>query len=322
MTIEELKKKWEDISSFKDKKGFKALRINSECLPDLFIATDETGYRCLLLFIPKDIIVKLIGTNKQKLHLDYIKDKNIVIIKLFNLDYLDLFNDLILSLYSKINNISDPNLYSKELILSFYKWADFFEDKIDSKLSFDEIKGLIGELFALKEFMKNASDTNSLLESWRGPYDTSNDFVFDSKNIEVKTRDELKSTIRISSEYQLEKEFDKGLELLVVTVKIDLIKGASIHDLLTEIASLVRKALGDLSILYKALNQKGLTVDSSKEYNNYKFEILQTNLFDCNRPGFPKLSKSNVPKEITHIKYDLRISALDNYLINEIKYSI
>jgi hypothetical protein len=322
MTVEELKKKWKDISSFQDKIGYKALRINSDCLPDLFIATDETGFRCLLLFIPNNIEVKLNATNKQQLLLEYIKDKNIVIIKLLNFDYLDLFNDLILSLYDKINNIADPGQYSKELVIAFYKWAEFFEDKIDSKLSFEEIKGLFGELFILREMINKCLDINSLLLSWRGPYDSSNDFVLDNKNIEVKTRDESKSTVRISSEFQLEKEFGKGLELIVVTVKINLLNGISIYDLLLELAYLIRNLSGDLSILYKAIRQKGLTVDSSKDYNNNRFEVVQTNTFDCNLPGFPKLSMSDIPNGITQLNYNLRVSSLNSYLINEKKYNL
>lgn len=319
MSLFDLNSKWENVLHFKNKEGYKALRISAECVPDLFIATNIEGYRCLLLFLPSNIDVKIKGSDKEKLSLAYLKNKNIIVIKLNDVDFIDLFNDLILSLYEKIKNINDAKKSSEELIYSFYKWADFFEDKLITKLSIEQIKGLFGELFVLDELLDGSSfvEVNSILSAWKGPYDTTNDFVFDKKNIEVKTKEESKLFVKISSEYQLEKEFDKGLELLIISVKIDLINGESIHDLLIKIVKYSRTNSGDASILYKALNQKGLTLESVKQYNNHKFIVIKTHLYDCNIDGFPKLSVSNIPQEITGLRYKLRVNVLSPFLIEE-----
>ena len=322
MSLLDLNSKWENILHFKNKKGYNALRISAECVPDLFIATNVDGYRCLLLFLPPNIEVKIKGIDKEKLSLAYLQNKNVIVIKLNDVDFLDLFNDLILSLYVKIKDINDAKKSSKELIYSFYKWADFFEDKLNTKLSIEEIKGLFGELFILNELLEDSSsvEVNSILNAWKGPYDTTNDFVFDTKNIEVKTKEESKYFVKISSEYQLEKEFDKGLDLLIVSVKIDLINGESLHNLLTKIVKYLRINSGDASILYKALNQKGLTLESVKQYNNHKFIVVKTDLYDCNLDDFPKLSVSNIPEEIPGLRYKLRVNALSPFLIEEKKY--
>ncbi len=322
MDINDLNNKWENISKSQDHKGFKALRISAECTPDLFIATDEDGYRCLLLFLPTDIEIRLKGTDKEKLKIEYLKFKNLILIKLNDFNFIDLFNDLILSLYSKIRNIPEAKDSSKELINSFYKWSEFFDDRLNSKLSTEEIKGLFGELFVLREFLdqSNPSNINNILDSWKGPFDTTNDFIFDKKNIEIKTKEASKSTVRISSEYQLEQKFDKDLDLLVVSILTDFNNGKSIFDLLNEILQVIRGKNGDLSVLYRALIQKGLTIESSKEYNNYRYIVVRTNTYNCGIEGFPKLSVSNLPKEITKLKYDLRINTLDNFLIEVKKY--
>lgn len=322
MNTDDLKLKWENIFSFENKKGYKALRISSECLSDLFIATDVDGYRCLLLFIPDKIDIKIKGADKDKLKLSYIDNKSIILIKLKDLDFIDLFNDLILSLFAKIKYISDPKEASQELIYTFYKWSDFFEDGLKNKLSEEQIKGLLGELFVLNEYLKDSvlSNINDTLASWKGLYDASNDFEFDLKNVEVKTKKESNSFVNISSEFQLEKEFDKGLELMVVTVKIDLINGKSIHDLLLQVIKNIRKYFGDLSILYQALNQKGLTIENLKQYNNYRFIVIKTELFDVAVDNFPKLSRSNIVNEISNLKYKLRVNQLDDFLIELKKY--
>jgi len=314
-----LNAKWDDISAFRDYSGYQALRISSDCIPDLFIALDSDGQRCLLLFLPLGTSVKLRGADKEKLMLTYVQNKNVVIIKLIDLNFIDLFNDLISSLYSKINLISDPDKYANELIQTFYKWVEFFEDSLNSKLSNEELQGLFGELFVLSNAVKKSDSAkiNDILDSWKGPYDVTNDFVFDDKNIEVKTIKESKTDVKISSEFQLENEFDKGLELLVIMVVLDLTHGESIYDILTKIILETRKKFGDLSILYQALNQKGLTFESTKEYNNHRFKVTKSRSFDCCIGGFPKLSVSNIHPEITRLSYYLRINALGDFLIEE-----
>lgn len=322
MDIGSLKSKWDNIQSFQNKSGYKALRISSESIPDLFIATDSDGHRYLLLFLPKNFELKITGADKDKLMLSYLTKKGVILIKLKDFDFIDLFNDLILSLYSKIKCISEPKEASQELIYTFYKWSDFFEDSLKHKLNNEQIQGLFGELFVLYEFLTNSntSNVNSFLESWKGPYDTTNDFVFDIKNIEVKTKIESKPFVKISSEFQLDKEFDKELELLVVSIKVDLSNGRSIYDLIIKIVEMVRENIGDLSILFHALNQKGLSIENLKDYNNHRFIVLKTELFDASKDDFPKLSKSNIKNEITDLSYKLRVTQLDNFLITEKKY--
>jgi len=322
MNKSELNSKWENIASFKNKKGYKALRITGASKPDLFLATDEDGCRCLLLFLPKKVDVKLKGTDKNKLLISFLSSKGIVIIKLKDSDFKDLFDDLILSIYSKINQISEPIHASEEFIKIFYKWSLFFEDNRAKKLGEEQIQGLFGELFVLNEYLKKSSrpTINPILASWKGLYDAANDFEFDLKNVEVKTKKESNLFVKISSEYQLEKELDKNLELLVVSVKLDLIEGKSIHDMLLETVKLVRENLGDLSILFLALNQKGLTVENLKQYNNHRFIVIKTESFDAGNDDFPKLSISNIVSEVSNLKYKLRVVKLDEFLIEVKKY--
>lgn len=319
MEINTLISKWENFESFKVNKGYKALRLSSDCIPELYIGTDKDGFRCLILYLQENTPIKLKDNEKEKLKISFLPLEKIILIKLNDSGFIDLFNDLILSLYFKIKDLTNPDKYAQELIHSFYKWADFFDDSINSRLSNEEIKGLFGELFVLNELLsQTVPDTvDQILDAWKGPYDTTNDFIFDNKNIEIKTKDESKSFIKISSEYQLEKEFDKGLELLVVSIKTDISNGVSLSDLLKVTTRLIRQNLGDLTILYHTLAQIGLTIESAVDYNNYRFIVCRTTSYDCERENFPKLSVSNLPEEITKLNYNLRITTLKNFILEE-----
>ena len=321
MSLLDLNSKWDNILSTNDKRGYKALRISSACLPDLFLATDEHGCRSLLLYLTKEVEVNIRGIDKNKLSISFLPSKSILLIKLKDFAFIDLFDDLILSVYSKISLISDPKKASEEFITTFYKWSQFFED-IYNNLGEEQIQGLFGELFVLNDYLKKSDPTNinSILGSWKGLYDAANDFEFDLKNVEVKTKKESKLFVKISSEYQLEKELDKDLELLVVSVKIDLINGESLHDKLLKIVKQIRVSMGDLSILYQALNQKGLTIENLKQYNNHRFIVTKTELYNAGNDDFPKLSLSNIVSEVSNLKYKLRVTQLQSFLIELKKY--
>ncbi|MEN2283124.1 PD-(D/E)XK motif protein [Algoriphagus sp. SE2] len=322
MNNSELKSKWEDIATSSEKKGFKALRITATCIPDLFIALDTEGFRCLIFFLPAGLDVDTRGLDKNKLHLSYIPSKSVLFIKLKDSEFFDLFDDLILSIYSKINSISNPKKASHEFIATFYKWSYFFEDTLKKKLGEEQVQGLFGELFVLREFVEQCDPLkiNSVLSSWKGPYDAPNDFILDNKNLEVKTKREALPSVKISSEFQLEPEHSKGLELVVLSVKLDLTIGQSIHNLLSQLVQKIREKAGDLTILFQALTQKGLTIDSLRDYNNHRFIVSNKCTYDCTVKGFPRLSTSNIPKEVSDLRYTLKIKSLNDFLIEEKKY--
>ncbi len=218
--------------------------------------------------------------------------------------------------------MSDVNEYSKVFIQMFYKWSEFFDDKKSDKLSQGIIKGLFGELFILKSLIieSDSAHLNDTLNSWKGPYDEGHDFVFNQKNIEVKTKDLSKLNVKISSEYQLEAEQDKALELLVLSVENNPAEGVSLRLLLAEIKELIIDKLGDFSIILTALLQKNITSQNISQYDNYRFQVIEQIVYNCNE-DFPKLIKSNTDQAISSIKYALTLSYLDDFIISQKKFN-
>jgi hypothetical protein len=322
MRNSELNAKWEGVENFQAENGYKSIRINSECIPKLFIGIDLNNKRCLLLFLPKNLSLKINKIDKDRLCLSFLPEKGILLVILKDSDFNDLFNDLVFSIYLKLKSIVQPFKAAKELITTFNKWSNFFENIKGKKLGDEQIQGLFGELFVLNGYLNQAYNNsfNSILASWRGLYDNTNDFIFDLKNIEVKTKKETIPYVKISSEFQLENESGKGLELLVITIKTDLGNGASLHDLIKETVEIIRTRNGDSEILYNALNQKGLTVENLKEYNNYRFIVVKTDLYNAAKDDFPKLVVSKIGEDLSGLKYKLRVTQLDHFLIEQKTY--
>ena len=312
--------KWENLQkNSTEREGINALLAFTDCIPELFIGIDKDEKKCLILALPQPIKVQLNKIKKEKISIEYFKKSNYIIITLLIDSYSDLFNDLIFSLYNKIKNISNPNKYSNEFINSFFKWSNFFDDNISSRLSDEAIKGLFGELVILKDFIKESEsiNVNYYLDSWKGPYGNSHDFILNERDIEVKTKELTKLDIHISSEYQLESEAGKKLELQVLSVTFDTIEGLSLFELVNEIKEIVQRKSGEITILFDALMQKGLSLNNLHEYDNFRYSMSNIKVFDCSNPEFPKLVKSNISESIKNLKYNLSLNHLEKFILSE-----
>jgi len=209
--------------------------------------------------------------------------------------------------------------YSDQFIQTFYRWSEFFEDKKSDSLSEDAIRGLMGELLILKSLVAdpNRPEINFILNSWKGPYDKGNDFELETKNLEVKAKSPSGIDVKISSEFQLEISPGKGLELIVVSLLSDFTVGISIRELIFEIKKLIQESSGDNSILWKTLSQKNITVKNVSQYDKYKFKPVNSITYDCASDDFPKLNRSNIPDEISALKYNLRTNLLTAFIIEQ-----
>jgi len=317
MNAELLQEKWEKLSLAKVVKGYKSIRITSDCVSEIYLGIDINGNHSLILNLPENHGVQFHAIKKEKISIELFNDTNYVIITLVDEDYNNLFDDLIVSIFNAIKHIEEVDVYSKVFIQTFYQWILFFSSNDNSRLPKDLIKGIWGELFVLKELIddSNILGINRILSGWTGPYDQGHDFIYDDMDIEVKTKDIKKSTVRLSSEYQLEVELGKKLILSVVSVDEDVVCGSSVKDLVQVIKKLVFDRLGDFSIVLKALLQKGITLQNIQEYDNYRFKPLTLHDYDCLVDDFPKIISDNLPSCISNVKYDLNLMGLSKYLI-------
>lgn len=292
-------------------------RIDPLCYPELNIGINSNLNRCLILELPKVHSVDFQSSNKENLALYFFQDTNCIVLELLDSAFNDLFNDLVLSLYHSIMNLRDVPEYSSIFIKIFHKWSEFFHAKKYERLSDDTIKGLFGELYILKSLVLNSKSTkiNDTLRSWQGPYDKGHDFIFDEKNIEVKTKSIAKVKVRISSEYQLEQELGKKLELVVISVEHDLVNGVSLSNLIEFIRISVIKCLGDITILLDALNQKNLSFKNMHEYDTHRYVFVKKDTYDPSLDDFPRIIKSSLPNSINEVKYSLNLTLLDSFLI-------
>jgi hypothetical protein len=295
------------------------VRIDSYTLPDLFLGVRKDGMRCLILKLPVNYDADFKSSVKQNLSLELYREDGWVILTLLDDQYTDLFDDLIFSIYNKINTIQEAPVYVSEFLKTYYKWSEFFQENESDDLSEDAVRGLLGEFLILRDMLISAgsSQINEVLSSWNGPYDTGHDFIGEFCNVEVKTKLNTSATIKISSEYQLQAEQGKQLELMIVTIEPDPLSGVTLEETGIEIKEQVILKMGDYSIFLKAIAQKGLTLNILKKYNFLRFAPVSINSYSCNTEGFPRLVREKLPDSISTVTYKLNVQSLKPFLSSE-----
>ncbi|GAA3951460.1 PD-(D/E)XK motif protein [Chitinophaga oryziterrae] len=319
MTVIELEQRWRLIVNT-GVALYRSLRINADCIPDLYLALDVKGDRFLILQVPNGINIQCQNIKMENLSIEWHEDSRFVVIGLLNKQFTDLYNDLVLSLYNRIDKLTSPARYADEFIKCFYKWADFFEDNIPDKLSDVEVKGLFGELIVLRNYIADADLTNcnTILNAWQGPFGRTHDFTFGDFNLEVKTKDDNQITVRISSEYQLQPEAGKNMRLAVVNVAVK-DNGKNLGMVIHEIKEIIIEKGADMVTFLKAIIKAGLNAGNVVLYNHHKWEPLSISFYDCSSgDDFPKIISSRLPNGINTVKYNLTVDLIQDYLIQRI----
>ena len=280
MQINDIREKWTMLTT----KNGQQVRVSADSLPELFLGIDSEGKRGLILWLNDNSRVDYQNCYKEKISIEYFAHKKAVLLRLNDNNFFDLFDDLILSVANHISNVSDNSEYPKELFSTFFKWANFFDDCHNEMLRPNVVQGIWGELFILLQLLLKADSVllyDDILSSWKGPYRKGHDFETDEIDIELKTKEITKQSVNISSEYQLEENHSKHLELSVLSVKSDTNNGTSLNDLFLNIKEIVQKGNGDLSILLAALGEVKLSPSNIPKYENFKFTALELVTYSC-----------------------------------------
>ena len=286
-----------------------------EC-PNLYIGYNELGNRCLFLKTDLQNFPK-IDNEKTNIALKISEENSIIYIELSDNYFGEIFNDLIISLFNKIKNI--PISESKfQFIALFNKWNELFKNKFKKDhLSENELLGLLGELVYLKEKLTEAEDpfqVNEYINSWSGPDGNANDFIFSDLHVEVKSIEQQKQFVNISSEFQLN-NLELPIHLLVYkTVRTQ--DGFSLVDLVNDIRDLIENKIGDLDCFLLKLNQYNIDFKSTNFYEDFKICITDKSLYNTNDVDFPKISADNIYNGIFNVKYKISLKELLKYKIN------
>lgn len=129
---------------------------------------------------------------------------------------IDLFVHFCEDMISYSHNVKKVENAADNICSRYIQWQKAFMRTEGRLLSYEQIKGLIGELCFLKMEMMPKYGPKKAVESWSGIESTDQDFLCDGTWYEVKATVSGAGSVKISSVEQLDTEMDG--HLVIVTL--------------------------------------------------------------------------------------------------------
>ena len=154
-----------------------------------------------------------------------------------------------------------------------------------------------------------------VLSFWNGPVRAAQDFQSQTFAIEVKTTiaNDI-DTVTISSAEQLDLLDLKHLFLSVVRISEDGVKGRTLPQLIKDVEAVL--PLSELSKFRAKLMCIGYEDSFASQYKD-SYLVKEIRHYEV-KDGFPCIRSSMLPKEIDAIRYRLRLSSCESYVVSDV----
>ncbi|NGX87414.1 PD-(D/E)XK motif protein [Rahnella sp. Lac-M11] len=307
--------------------NFNVRKLAVKCHHDLFIGKNEFGKKLFVICLKGDqaSAFKKYRVTISGLDIDLRQDdddKQNIIITLDKQTDEDIFSLLINSIIFSINTNLDSSKVVYNVFKSINRWKLFLANRKTHILTSSQIRGLYAELSFLKALLSKVGieDYLNILDSWKGPEKTQHDFIFNNIAVEIKSLNgDERSTVRISSEDQLESNYKKlYLKIYVLGESEDEKTSLSLNQLVESIVSLLDSYELE-NIFYSKICLAGYL--PLEEYSKPKFFITNEKTFSV-IDDFPRLTKNNLPFGIVRTNYEILLSEISRFEItNDIIWS-
>lgn len=267
-----------------------------------------------LLFISNTKPSSIPNSSAIDVYVGLRKDKQYAIIfSLLNDKYIELFSYFCMDMInSSINCKKEDGAHF--LCNRYLLWKKMLERSRSTLLTDNEVKGLIGELYFLKNFLFEKYGVEESIKSWMGPEKTDQDFMYKDTWFEVKAVSPGSTTIRISSVEQLDTNRDGNLVVLYLDkTSISDNDRLNLNKLVSEIKELILdeslKIRLDVLLMYW-----GYTYND--EYDNKNYHFISSKMYMVNNT-FPCLRQRDLNKSIGKINYELITSNIEEWSISD-----
>ncbi len=177
-------------------------------------------------------------------------------------------------------------------------------------LTDNETKGLIGELFFLKEYLIKKYGIEKSINYWTGPQKTDQDFNCEETWYEIKTTSPGSTSIKISSVEQLDTNRDGKLVVLFLDkTSANDNKRLNLNQLVKEIKSIINDEKTE-SLFDGILLSSGYVYNS--EYDNRNYRFVKGNVYSVTKE-FPCLRQNVLSTAIGKVGYELILNKIEEW---------
>ena len=283
---------------------------------EIYIGKNERGQDSLLFIInkpfPTDLVSELTNTGMLTVFLLTRKDgKTIISFDLQDVSLNSLFESFTQNLIHFV--CSPTNLVKpfESIALRYEQWKKLLKANKSGVLSISAIRGLIGELLFLKDYLIPQFGGKIALSFWTGPDGSDQDFKTDRTWYEIKTIHSGQDTVTISSVEQLDTErFGSGN---LVVFALDATVSADPHAItIKSIISSIKKSLTEQeAFLFDNILFSSMNYYDRPEYETKDYIVRQSSIdFYKISNDTPVIRKNNIPDTVVSLEYKLSLIGL------------
>ena len=300
---EEIKEKFDAL---KNHKGY--IRINSTHPIDIYLGINELNQKSFVIITSGEIeeieSSKLINTDIRKRE----DDRVYISFDLLDNNMSDLFYKFCLDIIESTKKIPEYEIVSF-VNKRWNDWVNLFKNPVNTILGEKEIKGLLGELVFLNEYMFKNYGIDDGLNSWMGPDLAHKDFEIEDTWYEIKTVNQNSLTVKISSIDQLDSK-NQGM-LVIIRLEPTNVKKSD-YITLNQYVESIKTKLSTKQLLLFDRKLSYANYNYEKEYDKYIYYVQELELYIVNEK-FPRISKEMLPNEIVRVSYEIAIDSIKSF---------
>lgn len=230
----------------------------------------------------------------------------------------NIFESVIADICENIIQLENKENLLPALIRTLSEWKLFFEKQQNEILSITSQKGLVGELYFLKNYLFNKYSFIEALMYWTGSDRTNHDFQISDIAVEVKaTSGKQHKKFTVSSEKQLDSTGLRKLYLALFSLNLHSnLPDRTLPSLIREIYTIMQQDPFATFQFQIKLAKYGYNEQHSDKYLT-GFSLAELKCFDV-ADGFPGLRQQNLPDGIGDLKYSVVVSACVPFEIKDI----
>lgn len=288
-------------------------RIPVDYKLDIYLGYNDKGQKTLA-YITEKVDETFQSTRLIDLNINTRHDgKKAVCFSLIEEIDSDIFYRFCQDIIESTKDVSNENGL-KIINARWNRWINMFKNPFSKILSESEIRGLIGELVFLRDYMFDKYGIEKSIESWEGPDSSHKDVEIDDTWYEIKTTSQGATTVKISSIEQLDSDKDGYLTIIELEKSNSNVSGfLTLNKLVEEISSM----LPNDSIVreyYKKLSTIGYLY--YEEYDSFVYDKKNMRFYLVNNE-FPRLKVLDMPNQVAKVSYELIIPNIKEFIVEE-----
>lgn len=316
---------WDELANDKSfAKGLLLRRYSGAVLPDVYVAMQHPEkLLCICISISDSIEVSISSfSNLQEIQVDFYPSptqarKNALVFKLLNLQHKDIFTVLCEDLIASVSTETNEKKLVKEILNRFEKWKSLFNKIGLQGLTPEEQRGLFGELYFLRKYLKVNSNFLEVLNTWVGTEKQVRDFQSEAWAVEVKTTNgNNHQKVHISSERQLDTTNLDDLFLYHISLDQMQNSGETLNAIVDSVNAILETDTRAANKFKSKIYEVGYFEVQRSLYDEKGYFIRQDVFYKVEN-DFPRIQENEIRVGVGDVKYSIILSQCLGFVKSE-----